>query len=479
MHSFVIKRIYEELSLIVGEKNIYTSNLDKDVYSVDVWSVSRYWADNRMIKELPDFIVLPENPEQISKILKVANRFKIPVLPRGGGSGALGGGIPFFGGIVIDTKKLDKVLEFNESSMFIKAQTGMLQIDLEKYLNHRGYTLNHLPASIYCSTLGGFLSTRGSGVLSSKYGKIEDMVMSLEVVLPTGEIINTLPVPRHSVGPSIEKFFIGAEGTFGVITNATLQVFHLPEVRLFRGFLFNEFHSAMQASREVMTEGLKPSVLRLYDEGDTKDVVKKELGIDIKSGSYMVIGFDGFKEIAGIQEKKAMNIFMKYNARDLGREFGEKWWNNRYDPYYPPHSLESKLVLFGVIDTVTTHDKIEKVYYETKNTVEREFKEWGLTYTAHFSHWYEWGASVYPRFIIKNYPKDPKLFLELNNKVWRTAIKVILENGGVLSEHHGIGFQISPFMRDQYKDGFKVLEVFKKGIDPNNIMNPTILGFNI
>jgi alkyldihydroxyacetonephosphate synthase len=479
MHSFIIKRLYEELSLIVSEKNIYTSSFDKDVYSVDVWSVSRNWVDNRLIKELPDFIVLPENVIQVSKVLEVANKFRVPVIPRGGGAGGLGGGVPFFGGIVIDIKKLDKIINFSESSMLVNAQAGIMQIDLEKYLNYRGYTLNHIPASIYCSTLGGFLSTRGSGVLSSKYGKIEDMVMSLEVVLPTGEIINTLPVPRHSAGPSIEKFFIGAEGTFGVITSATLQIFHLPEVRLFRGILFNELHSALQASKEVMTNGLKPCVLRVYDEGDTRDVVKKELGINIENGSYVVIGFDGFKDIAEVQEKRAMKIFKKYKARDLGKEFGDKWWNNRYDPYYPPHTLESKRDLYGVIDTVTIHENIEKLYLEMKNALESEFKKWNIIYTAHFSHWYEWGASLYPRFIVKKPPKDPNLFLELNNKIWKTAVKVILDNGGVLSEHHGIGFQLSPFMKDQYKDGFKILEVFKKGIDPNNIMNPTILGFNI
>ena len=479
MHSFIVGRIYEELSLIVGKKNIYMSSFDKDAYSVDVWCVSRNLLDHGLVRELPDFIVLPDNADQISKILKVANKFRIPVVPRGGGAGGLGGGVPFFGGIVIDIKKLDRVIELNESSMYIKVQTGIMQIDLERYLNHRGYTLNHLPASIYCSTLGGFLSTRGSGVLSSKYGKIEDMVMSLEVVLPTGEIINTLPVPKHSTGPSIEKFFIGAEGTFGVITNATLQIFHLPEVRLFRGILFNELHLAMQASKEVMTQGLKPSVLRLYDEGDTRDVVKKELGINIETGAYVVIGFDGFKNIAEIQEKEAMKIFKKYEARDLGRELGNKWWNNRYDPYYPPHTLESKKELYGVIDTIATHDKIEKLYLEMKNALESKFKDWDITYTAHFSHWYEWGASVYPRFIVKNYPKDPIRFLELNNEIWATAVKVILENGGVLNEHHGVRSQLLPYIRDQYKDGFKVLEVFKKGIDPNNIMNPTILGFGI
>ena len=479
MHGFINERIRSELINIVGEKNIYESNFDKDAYSVDVWSVSRNWVDSGLIKELPNFIVLPETTEQISKILKLANIYSIPIIPRGGGAGGLGGGIPFFGGIVLDIKKLDKIINLSEKSLNIKVQAGIMQIDLERYLNNKGYTLNHLPASIYCSTLGGFLSTRGSGVLSSKYGKIEDMVLSLEVVLPTGEIINTLPVPKHSAGPGIENIFLGAEGTLGIITSATLQIFYLPEARYFSSFLFDNLHSALEASREVMINRLEPSVLRVYDEGDTRDVVKKELGINIENGSYVVISFDGFKDIASAQKRRAEEIFNKYKAKDLGEKFGKKWWENKYDPYYPPHTLESKKDLYGVIDTIATYDNIENLYISMKSELESKFSEWDIIFTAHFSHWYEWGASVYPRFIINKPPKNSHDFLKLNNSIWDTAVKVILKNNGVLSEHHGIGFQLSPYMRAQYKEGYKVLESLKKGLDPKNIMNPTILGFNL
>lgn len=479
MHEFVIERVKNELIRIVGEDNLYISGFDRRAYSVDVWSVSRKWSDKGLIKELPDFVVLPENVQQISNIIKLANIYSIPVITRGGGAGGLGGGIPFFGGIIIDIKKLDKVISLDEKSLNIKVQTGIMQIDLERYLNSRGYTLNHLPASIYCSTLGGFLSTRGSGVLSSKYGKIEDMVLSLEVVLPTGEIINTLPVPRHSAGPGIEHIFIGAEGTLGVIVSAVLKIFYLPEVRYFNAFIFDDLHLALEASREVMVNGLEPCVLRVYDEGDTRDVVKRELGINVDNGSYIVIGFDGFKSIASAQRDMAIEIFKKYKAKDLGVKLGNQWWENRYDPYYPPHTLESKRDLYGVIDTITTHDNIEKLYLSMKKELEEKFSGWDIIFTAHFSHWYAWGASVYPRFIVRKPPEDPHEFFKLNYAIWDTAVKVILENNGILSEHHGIGFQLAPYMREQYREAFLVLEKLKKSLDPKNIMNPGVLGFEL
>jgi len=479
MHDFIRDEILNELSSIVGEENVVVADIDKDAYSVDVWCVSRLWADRGLMKKLPEFVVLPSTNEQVSSVIKLANKFKIPLTPRGGGAGGLGGGLPFSGGIVVDVKKLDKIISLDETSLNVTVQTGIMQIDLENYLNYRGYTLNHLPASIYCSTLGGFLSTRGSGVLSSKYGKIEDMVLSLKVVLPTGEIIDTLPVPEHSVGPRMEFFFIGAEGTLGIITEATLKVAYLPEVRKFRGLLFKDLHSAIEASREVMINRLQPCVLRVYDEEDTQVVVRKELGINVEHGSYVVIGFDGFKNIVDAQEGMAMKIFKKYGMSDLGEESGKHWWDHRYDPYYPPHTLESKRHLYGVIDTITTHDKIENLYLSMKKVIEEKFKKWNIIFGAHFSHWYEWGASVYPRFIIEKPPKDPHEFLKLNNAIWDTAIEIILANGGVLSEHHGIGLQLAPYMKRQYREAFKVLESLKKSLDPNGIMNPATLGFGI
>ncbi|MCL5986449.1 MAG: FAD-binding oxidoreductase [Actinobacteria bacterium] len=479
MREFIYEQVQEQLESIVGRENIFTSEIDKGAYSVDVWCVSRHWMDHGLMSKLPQSIVFPRSSREVSDIIDLANKFKIPITPRGGGGGGLGGGLPLFGGIVIDTKRLDKIVRLNENSLTVTAQTGIMQIDLEQYLNYKGYTLNHLPASIYCSTLGGFLSTRGSGVMSSKYGKIEDMVLSLEVVLPTGEIIRTLPVPEHSSGPRIEHLFMGAEGTLGIITEATLKISYLPEVRRIRGLLFDDLHSALEASRDIMINRLQPCVLRVYDYEDTRTVVKRELGIDVDNGAYVIVGFDGFKEIVKAQEGKALKIFRIYGMRDLGEESGKHWWDHRYDPYYPPHTLESKRYLYGIVDSITSHDQIENLYFSMKKELEDKFKKWNIIFGAHFSHWYEWGASVYPRFIVKDPPDDPHEFAKLNNEIWRTAIKIVLANGGVLSEHHGIGLQLAPFMKEQYKEAFKVLENIKHVLDPNNIMNPDKLGFAI
>lgn len=468
--------IYDELQAIVGKGNLTDIACDLDAYCVDVWWPVRMWADKGCPRPRPDVVVFPQTAEQVSKVVKFANRNGIPVVPRGAGAGGLGGVLAIDGGIVLDMKRMDGVLDFDETSGNVTAQTGIMQVDLETFLNDRGYTLNHYPASMYCSSLGGFLSCRGSGHFSSKYGKIEDMLISLEAVLPTGEIVKSLPVPVHSTGPSFEKLFLGAEGIYGIITQATLKIKKLPEKLSFRALLYDDLHNALEAARKIMTGGLKPAVVRIYDENDTKIMVKKVLGTDIEGGGYMILGFDGYSEIVEAEEKVALRICAENGAKDLGAEPGFTWWNKRFNFYYPPYTLESTRCLYGVLDSCAIHKDIENVYRGMKRAIETQFCEWGVKYIAHFSHWYDWGGSVYPNFIIENPPEDPAEGFELNNRIWAAGVKAILENGGVLNEHHGIGLQLTRFMREQYGDSFMVLDRIKKALDPNGIMNIGKLG---
>ncbi|MDD5017974.1 MAG: FAD-binding oxidoreductase, partial [Eubacteriales bacterium] len=450
----------DELISIVGKDNITDLDCDLDAYSLDVWWPARMWVDKGCVPPRPDVIVFPKTTEQISEVVKFANRNSIPIVPRGAGAGGLGGVLAIDGGIVIDMKKhMNKIIDLDEISYNVTAQAGIMQVDLETYLNDRGYTLNHFPASMYCSSLGGFLSCRGSGHFSSKYGKIENMLLSLEAVLPTGKIVSSLPVPVHSTGPSYEKLFLGAEGIYGIITQATLKINRLPEKMSFRALLFDSLHSALESARTIMVSGIKPAVVRIYDENDTKEMVKKVLGTDIDGGGYMVLGFEGFEEIVAAEQKVALRMCFDNGAQDLGEEPGWTWWKKRFNFYYPPYTLESSRSLYGVIDSCALHKDIENVYRGMKKAVEEGFKEWGVKYIAHFSHWYDWGASVYPNFIIENPPEDPQEGFELNNRILEAGLKAVLENGGVLNEHHGIGIQLAKYMRVQYGEAFDVLEM--------------------
>jgi alkyldihydroxyacetonephosphate synthase len=472
---FLSEMIRSELGEIVGSDFVSVEESDKFIYSTDWAWMPQMWLDRGMQLRPPDYIVHPGSAQEISEILEVANKYRIPVIPWGGGSGTQGGALPIFGGILLDMKRMDKIIAIDEKSLTVTAQAGIIIAQLEWALNEKGFMLPHYAASSNCATLGGALAPRGTGTLSTKYGKAEDMLLSMQIVLPTGEIIRTPPVPKHAAGPDWFHLFLGAEGNFGVITEATMQLDYLPEARLMRAVLFDDLNKALEVGRLIMTHRLNPLVIRLYDRESTSSQVKKVLGYEY-DGAYMVMGFDGDPEIAALQEKKALEYCKQMGGRDLGRDPGEAWWEHRYDFYYPPKSLKLPW-MYGTTETVTTFDKIANLYWAEKKAVEEGFAEWNVKFIGHFSHWFHWGVMVYSRFIIEEPPQDPQEALRLHNRVWNAAMQAVMANGGMINEHHGVGLKLSRYMRKQYGDAWPLLLKIKKTIDPNGIMNPGKTGF--
>ena len=471
--SYLFEMIYNELADVVGRDHVSTTESDRIAYSCDYYWIPEMWIDRGCRNPTADFIVHPATTQEVARICAIANNHKIPLTTWGGGSGSQGGALPMYGGILLDTKRLDRIVEIDKTALTVTAETGIIMQHLEWALEKEGYSTMHMPASIGCATLGGFLAHRGTGVLSTKYGKIEDMVMCMEVVLPDGTVADTIPVPRHASGPDLNQLFLGSEGTLGVMTKATLKIHPLPEERRFHAFTFKDLHTAMEAGREIMTTRLRPSVMRLYDEAETRRYIKRVLGID-QQGSYLVFCFDGDKDLVDLEMNKALAICRSREHQDLGQELGESWWEHRYDFFFPNHMFRLPQA-FGTLDTVATFSNIEKVYRAMKEVVERNFPE--ARYIGHFSHWYEWGCMLYARFIVDEPPADPHEAASLYNRIWDMCLRAALREGGVLNEHHGIGLKLGRLMKELHGPAFGIMEKIKGVLDPNNIMNPGKMGF--
>ena len=471
--SLMFQMIRSELEDAVGAENVSTKKSELAVYSVDYFWLSRKWQDAGKEGPMPDIIVRPGSAQEVSKVMKIANYYKIPVTTWGGGSGSQGGALPVAGGILLDIKRMDKLIELDTEAGTVTCETGMIFATLEDYCNEKGYSVMHLPSCMTCCTVGGALAHNGIGILSTKYGKMDDMCLNLEVVLPNGDIINTLPVPKHSTGPNLIPIFIGSEGTLGIMTKCTFKIVKQPEVRIHHAFLFPDIHIGYQACRDIV-QSVKPSIVRLFDEAETVSIIKKIIGFE-KRGSFLNLTLEGHKKIVDTELEIVLEIAKKYGAEDLGTEYGEKWFQNRITFFYPDHIMDLPQ-MFGTLDTVATHANIEKIYRAMKSAVEDNFKDYGVRFISHSSHWYDWGAMNYSRFIIDNPPKDPEEALRLHNRVWNTGVRAALENGGVLNDHHGIGLKLSRLMKEQYGSAMQVLEVLKKGLDPNSILNPYKLG---
>jgi alkyldihydroxyacetonephosphate synthase len=396
------------------------------------------------------------------------------IVPRGGGSGSQGGAVPVADEVVLDLSGLDEIVELDETALTVRAQAGVAGLRLEEWLNERGYTFPHYPASLHLAQVGGYLAAKGSGVASTKYGKIEDLVASMEVALPSGDLFRTVPIPRHAVGPDLNQLFIGSEGTLGVITEATLLVRPQPEHRSFRMLSFDDLATGIDAVRRVLQRGWRPAIVRLHDPEATKVNLARVLDTDV-SGVKLVIGFDGPAPLVELEQGEVLRSLVADGGRDDGPEIAQAWWDNRFKIYYPPFRPELPSI-WGTIDLVATFDRILPAFEAVRELMIADYGRYGLVFTGHFSHWHTWGTMVYGRFVLTEPPDDVDEAVAIYDEIWRRSADVILREGAVINDHHGVGLKLASELVDQMGSAWPVLEKLKGALDPTGTMNPGKLG---
>lgn len=258
------------LAGVVGDLRVSTRAADRAAYSRDMWPrLLLAVRAGSQSEHPPDVVVWPETVDEVAEIVKVARRLRVPVVPYGAGSGVAGGAVPIHGGITVDVKRMDRVLEIDGEDLVCAAEAGVNGERLERELARGGYTLGHFPSSIYCSTLGGWLAARSAGQMSTKYGKIEDIALGVTAVTGRGDVVTTGRAGRSEAGPDWTQLLIGSEGTLALITSARLKIRPAPEARLLRGWEFPSVVAGLEGIRRVLQRGLRPAVVRLYDEFDT------------------------------------------------------------------------------------------------------------------------------------------------------------------------------------------------------------------
>ena len=470
MTTYAVADVVRELTDAVGAATLVSDGERLDEYTADTyWKALAARATGEPLGR-PDVVVLAASERDVTATLHVANRHRIPVVPWGGGSGSQGGAVPSEGGIVLDLTGLDRIVDVDERALTVTAEAGVNGLRLENELNERGLMLPHYPASVDLATVGGYVAARGSGVLSTRYGKIEDLVLSLRVATPTGDLIETVGVPRHAVGPDLTQLFVGSEGTLGVITAATLQLVPLPAVRRFEAISFASVSDGIAAVRSGIARGLRPSVVRLYDEVATHQTLSPVVGEELE-GVCTVLCFEGEAAVVEAEAASLLRIAREHGGRVLDPRLGETWWARRYEFYKPPHHPELPSI-WGTIEAVATYSRIEDVYRAVKEAME-PYQRDGLTLKIHFSHWYPWGTMIYGRFVVPDGGADG---ISLHDRIWEDGVRAILGAGGVINDHHGIGLKLAPYMRAQHGAALDTLRRIKEALDPNWIMNPGKLG---
>jgi len=447
------------------------------------------------LERAPDVVVYPESAEAVAAVLRVAQAEGLAVIPFGGGTSVVGGVDPVLplgkhALVVLDTTHLDRLVSIDEVSRTATFEAGIDGPSLENVLSERGYTLGHFPQSFEHSTLGGWIAARSSGQLSDGYGGIDTMLVSARMLTPKGEL-RTLGVPRHAAGPDLKEAILGSEGTLGVIVEATLRIREKPAVQDVRGMLFRDFEGGVSAIRALMDSGLPMTMMRLSDAEETELslLLKRDPGRSFdpttvflngvralgyaERRSVMLFAIEGSElRRVSAQMLRAQALCVRHGGLPLGKGPGSSWKKERFKTPYLRDFLLDEGVAIDTMETAFSWRDLGAGHERVLSALRAAT----LTHAGagiamgHVSHSYPDGACVY--FIVI-YPLAPRDRLLQWQAIKRAATDAIVEAGGTVSHHHGVGTDHAPWLlREKGEVGMLSLHALKGALDPEGVMNP-------
>lgn len=440
--------------------------------SFDALGPSRLYGREELTKCRVDAVVRPTTTEQVSQVMRLATQYGVPVIPYGGGTGVMGAVIPMRGGISLDMRGMDDILEVLTAERVARVQPGVLLESLGAEAERHGLMLGHDPWSVPIATVGGAISTDSVGYRAGRYGSMGKQVRALEVVLADGQVVRTRPLTQASSGPSLAGLFSGAEGVMGVITEATVQLVPQPEERRFATFGFNSFEAGFPAMERLYGIGLAPAVLDLTEEDPPPD----------GAGDYpcvLYLGFEGYREEVEAQYQRTVVEVLACGGADLGPGVTEGYWRHRHasaerwkDRVQPLRPTERwRRNEWRAADYLHISLPIAGVL-EYKRRAEETLAAAGLTVreAAVWTH-----PGLFSLLIM-----DPKAGVAGRREVVaatsETLLTMAVSMGGGIEYCHGTGSKLAPLAAMDWADALPLAQRIKRGVDPDGILNPGKLG---
>ena len=433
--------------------------------SRDWWPLTMHWALQGRVPKIAAIVCRPTSVEQISLLLSYCNSHAIPVTAAGGRSGVCGASIPLHGGVILDTTSLRGVVSVDDRSLIVEVLPGTFGPDLEEHLRPLGLTVGHFPQSFDIATVGGWVACRGAGQYSTRYGKIEDMVHALEVVMADGTVVRTGGAPAGAVGPDLTQLILGSEGTLGIVTRVWLRAHPLPEVERRAAYSFANLSDGFEACRRAIRNGANPAVLRLYDGAESK----RSHGGDGTEAVVLVLD-EGTEAVVDAAMSVTHDACMSMGARVLDTDLVEKWMHHRNDTS-GLQALTRKGYVVDTMEVAANWALLDDVVEQVESAMLAV--PHARAATCHLSHSYIEGACVYFTFAA-NPPAEE--FEATYRALWAAGQSAALAAGANLSHHHGVGYSRAPFMRQAIGNGLDVLASVKRALDPKGILNPGKLG---
>ena len=537
-----VERLQRELEAIFGPRRVSMRAVDLDTYARDMWPrLLLAVRDGVPLAHRPHAVVWPEHVREVVAVVKLARAQQLPIVPYGGGSGVCGGAIPLHGGITIDTKRMQQVRNVRGEELICDVEAGLSGERFERELARRGYTFGHFPSSIYCSTVGGWLATRAAGQLSTKYGKVEDRVAGLTVVTGRAEVIETDGPNRALRGPNWTQLICGSEGTLGIITSARLRVAPAPQLRVFRGFEVDDVAAGAHAIRRVVQRGLRPAVVRLYDELDTlinsfhheseaaNDAVHAPAP-PIETGALPAWPEPAAPKHDGVLDRlmslakgkglrqTAMNAALG-KSEIVNKLFGTVAEKIARRGCRLVIGLEGARIrteveaalTFAELEAAGARDKGEdpgwawlRHRYAVSYRMSPVFRDGAFVDTMEVAASWERLMDLYHSvrtaigrhavvmahfshayedgcsiyFTFAGHAADRRAAERLYDAIWREGLEATTRVGGTISHHHGVGLLKAPFMAAEHREAMAIFEAAKTSLDPDGIFNPGKMGLH-
>lgn len=472
-----INQALDGLRRIVGNEHVLTD--ETSLKLGDSYNRNYAKAFDLYQTPLPIAIVNAFSTEQIAGVLSYCNENLIHVIPRTGASGGEGLlEIICEDTIILDASNMNQILKIDVDNMMVTCQCGAPLQEVEDQVNRLGLTTGHSPQSRPMAQMGGLVATRSIGQFSTYYGGIEDMICGMEAVTPDGHVIRIRNVPRRSAGPDLRHIFMGSEGAMGFITEVTVKLFpYYPDSMWMGGYVMKDMKTGFKALRRIITEGYKPSVVRLYDKPD----------MDYNFGSVKLKGEEAFMffvaegpaALAKATGDRIHEIALEYGGSYVGTKAVEHWMLHRNDlcDQYKGTARAEKYrqthTLYSTTEISASWTDIEKIYDDVMKHVPPQIENLVML-GGHVSHSYMNGTNIY--FVYRLKMSSPETADQEHTQMVHTICKEVLnyETGGCV-HHHGMGKKRVPLAWEEHGTSYPLMIGLKKMMDPNNIMNPGVL----
>ncbi|MDI6803541.1 MAG: FAD-linked oxidase C-terminal domain-containing protein [Bacteroidota bacterium] len=449
----------EKIKEIVGSENIFTEEETRNIYGSD---------ETEDFKFPPEVVVKPIDTQQVSKILKLANEINIPVTPRGGGTGLSGGALPIYGGICLSMEKFNRIIEIDEKNFQAVVEPGVITQKFQEELESRGLFYPPDPASRGSCMLGGNLAENSGGPHAVKYGVTKDYVLSIEAVLPTGEIISTGSRTLKNVsGYNLTQLIIGSEGTLAVITKIIVRLIPLPKLRKVMLVAFNSIEDSVSAVASIFQEGITPAAIEFMEKSAIKATEEKndKKFPNSNAEAHLLIEVDGnYEEILNKEIETIARVVERHNSLDILLAEDRQKVNDVWDLRRSIGEAVKSISAYKEEDTVVPRAHLPQLVKGVKDICNR----YGITSIC-YGHAGDGNVHV-------NILKD-----KLDDKTWdanidkaiREIFQLTVSLGGTISGEHGIGYSQKSYLPIALSEiEIELMKKIKHLFDPKNILNP-------